>query len=64
MIEVGRRLGLATKPGQVGGTRQVAPQEHLDRDGATEAQLDSAVDDAHATATDFLHQFVVAERRR
>jgi len=57
-------LRLAAKPRQIGGAREIATQEHLDRDGTAQAPLLGSVDHAHAAAADLLDKFVVAERRR
>ena len=61
MLELRRGLRLAAKPLNVGCTRQVSAEEHLDRHGATEAPLDRFVNNPHATAADLLEQMVVAE---
>ena len=61
VIEPGGGLGLGAKPGQIGGGRQIPPQEHFHRHDPAQALLPSAIDHAHAAATEFLEQFIVAE---
>lgn len=43
------------------GSRQLAGQDHLERDGPVETYLPRLVNDTHAATGDFLQQLVVAE---
>jgi hypothetical protein len=61
VIEPGGVLGFGAKALEVGGRGQFAGANHLQRDGAIEADLTRPIDDAHPTAGDFVEQFVVAE---
>jgi hypothetical protein len=61
MVQAGRILRLAAKALDLGEGGQLARQDHLERHGPLEASLPGFVDDPHAAAGDFLHQFVIAE---
>ena len=61
MIEVGRRLGLGVEALDVGLVGELAGQDHLEGDGAVEADLPGLEDDAHAAAGDLADDLVVAE---
>ena len=55
----GDRLGTQTK-GDVRST-QSAERQQLHRDEPVQADLSSAIDNAHAAAADFFEQFVIAQ---
>ena len=61
MVEVGRRLGLGVEALDVGLVGELAGEDHLERDGAVEADLPGLEDDAHAAAGDLADDLVVAE---
>ena len=64
VVELGRRLGLATKPTDVGSAGEIPTQQHFDGHGPTEALLGGLVDHPHTAAADLLDQLVLTERRR
>ena len=61
VVEVGGRLGLDVEAFDIGLGGELAGEDHLQRDGAVEANLPRPVDDAHAAPGDLLEQLVVAE---
>ena len=61
MVEQRDRLGLVLEPAQLGVVGQDAGLDHLEGDGAVEADLPRLVDDAHAAAAQLLLDLVVAE---
>jgi hypothetical protein len=61
VLEVAGRLGLEAEPLHLLGGRQLARPDHLQGDGAVQANLPGAPDDAHAALGDLLQQLVVAE---
>lgn len=64
MIEPCGRLRLAAEPGEIGLAREIATEQHLDRNGSAQAPLHGTVDDAHAAAADLGEQFIVTKGRR
>src|SRR5690606_9728387 len=64
MVDSRRRLGLRTESDAIGGAREIAPDDHFERDHAIEASLSRSIDDAHASAADLLEDLVVAEASR
>ena len=61
MVEVGGGLGLGVEPLDVVLIGKLAGQDHLEGDGAVEADLPGLEDDAHAAAGDLTVDLVVAE---
>ncbi len=58
------RLGFAEELSDLVVAGELAGTDHLQRDGAIEADLACAIDDAHAALGDFLEELVVAEAAR
>ena len=50
MIEIGSRLGFNVETADIGLVRELARQDHLQRDPAVERLLSGLKDDAHASA--------------
>ncbi len=61
VADPGRRLRLGIESSHLVGPRQVARQDHLDRNHAIQPLLPGAIDHAHPPATDLLQQDIVAE---
>ena len=61
VVEQRHRLGLVLEPPQLVVAGQDAGADHLEGDGAVEADLAGAVDDAHAAAAELGVDLVVAE---
>jgi hypothetical protein len=59
--QLGRGLGLGAEAIELFLGRQMLSQHHLEGHGPVQALLPGLVDHPHATAGDFLQQFVVAE---
>ena len=64
MVERGDGLGFEAEPLQLGGRREPRRQQHLERDDAVQAELPRFVHRAHAAASEFANQFVIAEAAR
>lgn len=61
VVEVGGGLGLGAEALDLGVAGEAAGENHLEGDGAVEADLPCPPHHAHAAARDFLEQLVVAE---
>ena len=61
VVEVGRRLGLGVEAHDIGLVGKLSGEDHLQGDGAVEADLPGLEDDAHAAAGDLPDDLVVAE---
>jgi len=63
VVEVGRRLGLLVEAADLVGGREGAGQDHLEGDGAFEADLAGAIHHAHPAAGDLATEFIVPKVR-
>ena len=61
MVEVGHRLGLGPKTGDVARGCQGTLENHLEGDDPVQRDLPGLVDDAHPSPRDLLDQLVIAE---
>src|SRR5690348_9550096 len=63
MIEVGGGLGLGAEALHIGRRSELAGEDHLQGDGATQTDLPGAVHDTDASASDLAELLVIAEGR-
>jgi hypothetical protein len=61
MLEMGGGFRFTAKSKHFLFARELACQNHLQRDDAVQTELPRAIDDAHSTAADFIQQFKVAK---
>jgi hypothetical protein len=61
VLKAGGGFGLGAKTLHERIAGETAEQQHLHRDDSVQGKLPGAIDDAHATAGDFVQEFIVAE---